>query len=304
MPAAAERRLVQAEYAGPDGECTVRAKLVIDASGDAAAGHLAGAACEAPEGDELQNATLIFRVKGANQAELGGYSRLRLSAAIARGASRGELPAGCDSVLVRPGEQPGEAYISLNLPKGSARPYAPLDGAFMREYTRHAHTLAEALIEFLRSKMPGWSSIQLLAWPQRIGVRESRHLLGYYVMQEQDILEAVRFSDAVARSSWPVELWRGHQGANFKYPNGVADIPLRALISRSHDNLGMAGRCMSGTHTALGALRVLGTAMATGEAIGLAAALAADTARALVQVSATEVNILRNRLMEKVFLQP
>jgi hypothetical protein len=300
----AETAPFHAEYVGPDGGAVARAKVVIDATGDASAGHRVGAGCEAPESDELQNATLIFRVKGANPAELAGYSRLKLSAAIAHGASRGELPADCDSVLVRPGERPDEAYISLNLPKWQKRPYAPLDQSFMQEYTRYAHVLAEALIGFLRSKMPGWSQLQLLAWPLRIGVRESRHLLGRYVMQEEDILEAARFSDAVARSSWPVELWRGHKGADFKYPNGVADIPLRALVSRTHVNLGMAGRCMSGTHTALGALRVLGTAMATGEAIGLAAARAADSGRTLAQVSATEVQNMRNQLMDKVFLQP
>jgi hypothetical protein len=295
---------VRAEFSGPDGSCTVRARVVIDSSGDGTAGHLAGAAREAPDGDELQHASLIFRVRGASQSELAGYSRLKLSAAVARGASRGELPADCDSVLVRPGEQPDEAYVSLNLPKGSERHYAPLDEAFMQEYTRYAHRLAEALIDFLRTSMPGWSQLQLLAWPQTIGVRESRHLLGCYVMQEKDILEAAKFSDAVARSSWPVELWRGHKGANFKYPHGVADIPLRALISQSHANLGMAGRCMSGSQAALGALRVLGTAMATGEAIGMAAALAADTDRSLAQVSAAEVHSMRNGLMERVFLQP
>jgi hypothetical protein len=206
--------------------------------------------------------------------------------------------------LVRPGEQPDEAYISLNLPKWSERRYAPLDEAFMQEYSRYAHGLAEALIDFLRTSLPEWSKLQLLAWPHSIGVRESRHLLGCYVMQETDILEAVKFSDAVARSSWPIELWRGHKGADFKYPNGVADIPLRALISQSHANLGMAGRCVSGSHEALGALRVLGTAMATGEAIGLTAALAADTNRSLTQVSATEVHSIRDRLMERFFRQP
>ncbi len=300
----AGNEIALAECTKPDGACSVRARIVIDASGDATAGQLAGAATEAPDADELQNATLIFRVSGANQAELAGYSRLKLSAAIARGASVGDLPSDCDSVLVRPGEQPGEAYISLNLPKWTDRSYDPLDEAFMREYTQHAQKLAEALIEFLRRKMPGWCDVRLLEWPCRIGVRESRHLLGRYVMQERDILEGFRFPDAVARSSWPVEMWRGHKGANFKYPSGVAEIPLRALISRSYDNLGVAGRCMSGSHMALGSLRVLGTAMATGEAIGLAAALAVDTGCSLAEVAANEIHKLRNRLIENVFEQP
>jgi hypothetical protein len=278
----------------------IHAKIVIDSSGDAVAGALAGATTEAPPAEELQNATLIFRVTGADPNALGGYSRLKLSAAIARGATRGELPAGCDSVLVRPGEQVGEAYISLNLPKWRKREYAPLEEAFMQDYTQHARRLGENLIAFLRDRLPGWSQCRLLEWPQKIGVRETRHMLGHYVMQEADILRAASFPDAVARSSWPVELWQGHKGANFKYPTGVAEIPLRALISRSFANLGMAGRCMSGSHLALGALRVLGTAMATGEAIGLAAALAIEANSSLLAVSANAINERRNHLMEVV----
>ncbi len=285
-------------------EYSIRAKIVIDASGDSVAGKLSGAGTEAPDGDELQNATLIFRVSGVNRSELAGYARLKLSATVARGASVGDLPPECDSVLVRPGERSDEAYISLNLPKWTDQSYAPLNEEFMRAYTQHAHRLAEALIAFLRDKLPGWSDCRLLEWPLRIGVRETRHMLGQFVMQETDVLQGARFPDAVARSSWPVELWRDHKGANFKYPDGVAEIPLRALISRSYDNLGMAGRCMSGSHTALGALRVLGTAMATGEAVGLAAAIASDRGSTLADVSSDDVHAQRNQSMETVFLQP
>ena len=66
-------------------------------------------------------------------------------------------------------------------------------------------------------------------------------------------------------------------------------IPLGALVSRSHPRLGMAGRCLSASHEALGALRVIGSALATGEAVGIAAALAADAGIALAAVPARDV---------------
>ena len=66
-------------------------------------------------------------------------------------------------------------------------------------------------------------------------------------------------------------------------------IPLGALVSRSHPRFGMAGRCLSASHEALGALRVVGTALATGEALGIAAACAADAGGALGAVPARDV---------------
>jgi hypothetical protein len=61
---------------------------------------------------------------------------------------------------------------------------------------------------------------------------------------------------------------------------------------------------MSGSHEALGALRVLGTAMATGEAIGLAATLAAQRGTALTEVAGDEVEGLRTVLIDRDFHQP
>ena len=89
------------------------------------------------------------------------------------------------------------------------------------------------------------------------------------------MLSGQRRRDEVALGSWPIELWEDHRRPRYEYQQGPCSIPLGALVSRSHPMLGMAGRCLSATHEALGALRVIGTALATGEAIGVAAALAA-----------------------------
>ncbi|HXV36143.1 MAG TPA: FAD-dependent oxidoreductase, partial [Myxococcota bacterium] len=123
----------------------------------------------------------------------------------------------------------------------------------------------------------------------RVGVRETRRVQGLRELGALDVLAGRSDPDEIARSSWPLELWRDHRRAHFEYPSGACSIPLGALVSRSRPQLGMAGRCLSASHEALGALRVIGTALATGEAIGVAAALAADGGVALDSIAARAV---------------
>jgi hypothetical protein len=101
----------------------------------------------------------------------------------------------------------------------------------------------------------------------------------------EDDLAGRRRADEVALSTWPIELWADHRRARFEHPAGPCGIPLGALVARGAGRLGLAGRCASATHDAMGALRVLGTALAMGEAIGTAAALAADAKIALPEVA-------------------
>jgi hypothetical protein len=109
----------------------------------------------------------------------------------------------------------------------------------------------------------------------QVGVRESRRLIGRYQLTREDVLTGRTFDDAVARASWPIELWQdGQLGATYEYleDGQTYEIPLRSLQARDIENLFVAGRCMSATHEALGSARVIGTCLATGDAVGMAAA--------------------------------
>lgn len=273
-----------------DGETEeVAARAVIDTSGDAVVSALGGALCDQSPPAELQSPSFIFRLSGVDTSELKGYSRLRLTYAVAHGVQDGALPADCESVLIRPGAHAGEAYVTLNVPKLANRPYAPLDSDYLAEIESHARGNAEALVLFLRQTRPDFAHSTVAAWPRRIGIRETRRVRGRYVMTATDILASRSRNDQVAVSTWPIELWPDHRRPLFEYADAPSSIPLDALVSSSHPMLGAAGRCLSATHEALGALRVLGTAMATGEAIGIAAALAVDSGVALASVSAGSV---------------
>ena len=117
------------------------------------------------------------------------------------------------------------------------------------------------------------------------GKRESRRLLGDYILKEDDIKKNVAHEDASFTTSWSIDLHRKEKknslhfpGREFKaetthiyiYPYAV---PYRCLYSRNIDNLFMAGRNISVTHVALGTVRVMRTTGMMGEVVGMAASL-------------------------------
>jgi hypothetical protein len=229
------------------------------------------------------------RLDGVAEPGLAGFARLQLSAGVARAASRGELPADCESVVVRPGPGPGSAFLTLTLPPLADRLFAPLEPGYVEALGAHARALAAAVVDFLRASRPGFEHARAAGWPARPGVRETRRILGRAVVTRDDVLAGRRRDDEVALSSWPIELWEDHRRAHFEYPAAPCGVPLGALVSRSHPHLAMAGRCVSASHEAHGALRVIGTAFATGEAAGVAAALAADARTPLANVAPARV---------------
>jgi len=112
------------------------------------------------------------------------------------------------------------------------------------------------------------------------GMRESRRLVGDYILSENDILSSRIFNDAVAYGGWPMDMHapRGLFEPSFptKHINspGSYTIPYRCYYSKNIQNLMMAGRDISATHLAFGSTRVMGTCSIGGQAVGTAAAMA------------------------------
>lgn len=257
----------------------IDAGVIVDASGDASGATAGGAAVESAAPDLLQIPSYIFRLSDVDTAaleELRGFSRMRITHALAGAVHEGALPDGCESVLVRPGSEPGQIYVTLNVPRPAAGRYDPLDRDCRQALEAQARSSAERVVEFLRGTRAPFEKCRVDAWPERLGVRETRRVVGRETVSREHVLAGRRRDDEVALSTWPIELWQDHRRARLEHPAGPSSIPLGALVSRTHPRLAVAGRCLSADREALGALRVLGTALATGEAAGTAAALCAD----------------------------
>lgn len=271
-------RLTQVELASRGTRHSIIARAFVDATGDALLSTLAGAKCEmAPI---LQRPAFIFTLGGVETVPLeaeGADGRFHLAQRLVAGVRAGSLPRALLGAHLRPTGRTGELYVTLDLDDPEGCPtFDPLSAAslsFMERYGRH---LAQTLHRYLATTHPLFATAHIGAFPTRIGVREGRRIVGERRIETADLLSGANAPDAVALSTWPVELRESATGPRLRYPTGACEIPLGALRPRGFTNLFVAGRCLSSSHEAQAALRVIATCMATGEAAGIAAALHAQ----------------------------
>jgi hypothetical protein len=271
---------------------SVAARACVDATGDAALAALRGAACEMESAARLQRPAFIFALEGVTADALNDGARLRLAQRIAQAVQAGELPPGALGAHFRASVRAGEAFGTIDLEGGEN--FDPLDPACLARLHAEGRNVAERLARFLRDEVEGFAVSAVSAWPRQIGVRESRRVVGRYRIEAEDIECGAQFPDTVAHAAWPMELRETARGPRWRFPSGAnpCGVPLRALRARDDDALFMAGRCLSCSHEAQAALRVIGTCLATGEAAGLAAALKVSDG----ECEAAAVNAARRKI--------
>ena len=132
--------------------------------------------------------------------------------------------------------------------------------------------------DLYRNRQLGWVAYMA-------GKRESRRLLGDYILKEDDLTKHVAHEDASFTTTWSIDLHRPDPKNSRYFPNQEFKavtthiliypypVPYRCLYSRNVENLFMAGRNISVTHVALGTVRVMRTTGMMGEVVGMAASL-------------------------------
>lgn len=153
------------------------------------------------------------------------------------------------------------------------------------------------IASFLSRYVPGFEKAQLIGNPFS-GVRESRRIIGDYVLTEEDVLSGRRVEDSIGRCAYPIDL-HDPRGRSVDFTQisegGYYDIPYRCLIPQEVENLLVAGRCISTTHLALGSVRCITGCFVCGEAAGTAAAL---SIRDRIFVRDMKPNKLQKRLRD------
>jgi hypothetical protein len=148
------------------------------------------------------------------------------------------------------------------------------------------------IAEFLKQYVPGFEKSYVMQSGVNVGVRETRRIVGDYQLTADDVLSARKFDDGIARGSYPVDIHNptGTGTVLKRLPPGEAyDIPLRCLMPQDAEGVIVAGRCISGTHEAHSSYRVMPIVMATGQAAGVTAALAARKGLRPRQIEARHV---------------
>lgn len=137
-----------------------------------------------------------------------------------------------------------------------------------------ARQKAHRSVEWLKGLLPGLDNA-FVAGAYPLGTRESRRILGDYVVTEADLRQGRRFEDVIGRNNMPLDCHLGGGAWRYELLKGPHDIPYRCLLPKGVEGLLVAGRCISCDHIAQSSLRKVTACLTTGEAAGTAAALAA-----------------------------
>jgi hypothetical protein len=214
--------------------------------------------------------TLNFRMAGVDPARLPSREEVTRLYLAARDQGRIDCPR--NDVLYFTTTRDGEIHFNTTR-------VTRADGTRAEDLTRaeiESRRQVSQIAAFLKRDVPGFERAYLQMTGTQVGVRETRRIVGEYVLTAEDVLGARKFEDCVARGSYPVDIHDPDGGGTIlkHLPPGESyDIPYRCLVPLKIDNLLVAGRPISSTHEAHSSLRVMPIACAVGEAAGTAAAL-------------------------------
>jgi hypothetical protein len=299
---ARDGRLEEVVVATKAGLARVRARVFVDASGDADVCHHAGFGYErAGELDPAQTLTTTFRMANVDIERRRTIDRAAFHALMAEAAESGayDLPRreGSDHITPVYGMT---ATIMTRLDSTERR-----DGRLVNATNPDFLTRAEIAgrrqaleyVRFLVERVPGYERASLVALSTQVGVRETRRVYGDARLSREDVLEARQFDDQVGLCGAPIEDHHAGVDTVWQYlPDGQAvGIPYATLVVRDALNVLVAGRCFSATHDAHASVRSMAQCMAMGQAAGTAAALATMSGCGPRELDVTD---LRNRLRD------
>ncbi len=256
------------------GVLTFEARYFIDCTGDADLAVMAECPFQLGREDNLcQPMTLCFRI-GNVDLEKYRENRPLMQQKYKEFQAEGKIKNPRENVLVFNTLVDGMLHFNTTRVVRH-NPTDPLD------VTNAEITAREQMFEmyhFLRDNIPGFEKSQLLYSAGEIGVRESRMIVGEYVLNQDDLVSCTKFDDAIAAGNYDIDIHNpeGAGTSHYYFPAGTwYTIPYRSLQPKNADNLLVAGRCVSATHEAQASIRVMPIVTTLGEAAGTAAAVAA-----------------------------
>src|SRR6185312_17136954 len=122
-----------------------------------------------------------------------------------------------------------------------------------------------------------------------VGVRQTRQVKGVRLLSNEQVTVGAKFATGVARSPWPIELHSGEKPRLVWLINDFYEVPYECFVPERGESLLIAGRCLSAEHEAMASARVTGPCFAYGQAVGLAAAIAARDNVAPRQIDGAEL---------------
>ncbi|MCW1934886.1 FAD-dependent oxidoreductase [Pararhodobacter zhoushanensis] len=308
------------------GRSALLARVVIDCTGDADVAYRAGVPCEKGNAQGgMQPPTLMFCLGGVDTdalrmsiansppeartyltdfipAEYFGQNHqfivVGLRELMAKAKAEMNLTIPNERTIIITGLKKGEVWINMTRVAGT-------DGTDARSLTKgeiEGRGQIDDIVTYLTNYVPGFEQAYFTKTAPFLGIRETRRIKGQYVMTQDDVLSCRHFDDAIAVASYPIDIHRPEDnGCTLIWCGDCYDIPYRSLVPQKVENLLVAGRSISCTHEAMGAIRVMATCMAMGEAAGRAARISARGNRPPSEIDVADLR--RQQLERGVYLR-
>lgn len=260
------------------GRRAIRAREFIDASGDADLAHFVGVPYELGDGrgGALFPSTMarIGNVDAERAlAAVGDFkaidARMQAAAGRWRFARRG--------AILRPQRNPREWRANVTqVANARGQAVDATDAQQLSDGEIEGRRQLVEYLRFLRAEVPGFEAAEFVEIAPQLGIRESRRVVGEYMLSGEDVLGGARFADVIGLSGWPAEQHVAGR-VDWAFPrdpdNAYHHLPFRMLLPQGAANLLVAGRCASMDHLGQSAARASGACFAMGQAAGSAAAL-------------------------------
>lgn len=298
-----DRRITGVVISTKEGLLALEGKVVVDATGDGDVAAFAG--CQIEKGREdglMQPVTLEFTLDNVDEDRgvicIGdvddvAFNGQRFLDYCKQCAQKGMLPEHLAAVRLHPTVHKGERQVNTTQANGVDS--TKIEDLYPAELALRGQI--DTLIRFFRENLPGYENCKYIASGTTTGVRESRRVVGEYLITAEELAAGKRFDDVVVhRAEFIVDIHNpaGAGQAEEKIQYVVPyDLPYGCFVPKGVDGLMTAGRCISGTHRAHASYRVMSICMAMGQAVGVAAALCA---RQGCQPRALDVKALQKEL--------
>ncbi len=279
----------------------IKAKVFIDATGDAVLASLCGVECREAGRDteRIMPATLASLHTGIDWGRLGNQHE-----ALAKAINQGHFSQ-TDKHL------PGMSRVGDNVGYLNGGHIFNLDALRCKTLSDGmmlGRKIVQEYVEFYRKYVPGCERIELVTTASLMGIRESRRVVGEYELTIDDYLARRQFPDQIGLFNKFVDIhpydtsaeeWERFQREHDNMRLGEGEcfgIPYRILVPKGWHNLWVAGRCNSSDVLVHGSIRVMPAAAMMGQAAGTAALQAIETKRPAFAINTEKlVETLRRR---------
>ncbi len=299
----------------------LKAKVFVDATGDADLAFHAGVECTKgrPSDGACQPMTMKMRMLNVDIQQVRDYikahpeefprlegdvnkidkaSRISIGGfvkTLEKGKAAGDFTFPREDILFFEGNTPGDVIVNTTRILG----FDANDPWSFSEAEMEGRKQAREVELFLKKWVPGFADSTLVYTGPQIGVRSSRQIDGVYTLTGKDMVERTVFPDTIAHTGYPIDIHSPDgEGTEHVKPEwgSFCCIPYRCLVNDQITNLLTVGRCISVDFEAQAGVRTTPTMGAVGQAGGIAASMAARSGE---PVGSIDVNLLQEALVRQ-----